>query len=158
MNILLLDDDVSCLDGLVGALEPSGHHYEAFTVPEEAVKDYAKRSYDVVITDMRMPGMSGIEVLKKVLAIDEDAKVIIVTGYGDVDTAIAAVNNRAYAFFGKPLDISELMETLCKIEREGEEKRKRRLDQTCLSEELSRLRRAYEELQSLIKAGGASAG
>lgn len=127
VNILLLDDDVSCLDALVGVLEPSGYHCESFYVPDEAVKAYTERSYDVVITDMHMPGMDGIEILKKILAIDKGAKVIIVTGNGDADTAISEVNDRAYAFFCKPLDISDLMEKLRRIEKDVDRHRKTRL-------------------------------
>lgn len=154
MNILLLDDDLSCLEGLVSVLEPAGHICFPFNIPEKAVEAYAEGPYDVVITDMRMPGMNGIEVLCEILAIDQDAKVIIVTGYGDVDTAIAAVNNRAYAFFGKPLDVSDLMEILYKIEKETKKQHMEAVDQLRMSDELCRLKRAYVELRSLIEATG----
>lgn len=61
---------------------------------------------------MRMPRMTGIQVLRVIRQIDPEARVIIMTGYGDAETAIAAVNNGAYAFFGKPVDIAELIEVL----------------------------------------------
>jgi len=124
VNILLIDDDADCLDGLVTALEPAGYRCDKFTIPREALVAYQQDQYDVVITDMKMPGLNGIQVLKKVRSLNPEAKVIINTGYGDVDTAIAAVNNGAYAFFGKPIDLVDLMETLEKIEREIKEQKK----------------------------------
>lgn len=151
MNILLLDDDSACLDGLVTALEPAGHRCDSFTIPEKAVEAYQENQYDVVITDMKMPGMNGIQVLKKIRSLNAAAKVIIVTGYGDAETAIAAVNNKAYAFFGKPIDLSELMETLEKIEREIDGQKKAKSDHARLALEYARLKQAYEDLQQLLK-------
>jgi len=118
MNILLVDDDSDCLDGLVSVLEPAGHQCDMFTVPEKALESYQQKQYDTVITDMKMPGLSGIEVLKKVRSINPEAKVIIATGYRDVETAINALNNGVYAFFDKPVETKDLMETLEKIERD----------------------------------------
>lgn len=151
MNILLLDDDESCMMGLASALEPAGYNIEMFTVPEEAVKAYQSKAYDLVITDMKMPGMNGIQVLQALRSFDPEAKVIINTGYGDVDTAIAAVNNGAYAFFGKPVDISELLETLEDLNNRLEVQEKSREDQKQLAVEYNRLKKAYEELQMLLK-------
>ncbi|MCL6561233.1 MAG: response regulator, partial [Firmicutes bacterium] len=91
---------------------------DKFTVPEEAVEAYYQNPYDVVITDMKMPGLNGIQVLKMVRSVNREAKVIIITAYGNMETAVAAVKNGAYAFFGKPVDFAELMATLEKIEKE----------------------------------------
>ncbi|NSW92744.1 MAG: response regulator [Firmicutes bacterium] len=118
MNILLVDDDADCLDGLVTVLEPAGHQCDMFTVPEKALESYQQKQYDTVITDLKMPGLSGIEVLKKVRSINPEAKVIITTGYGDAETVITALNNGVYAFFDKPIETKDLMETLEKIERD----------------------------------------
>lgn len=151
MNILLVDDDADCLDGLVTALEPAGYQCDIFTVPEKALEAYQQKQYDVVITDMKMPGLSGIEVLKKVRSINTEAKVIIATGYGDVETAIAALNNGAYAFFGKPIDLNDLMETLEKIEREPSGQKKAKIEHARLAMEYARLKQAYEDLLKLLK-------
>ncbi|GAB6181424.1 hypothetical protein JCM14036_27430 [Desulfotomaculum defluvii] len=151
MKFMLIDDDRDCLDGLVSALEPTGHELNVFTVPEEAVKAYLGNSYDVVITDMKMPGMTGIEVLKAIRKLDQNAKVILITGYGDVETAIAAVNNGAYAFFGKPVVIEELLETIEKISDEAEIRKQTKEEQERMAKEYSKLKRAYEELQELLR-------
>lgn len=151
MKLLLIDDDVNCLEGLTSALEPAGYICGAFTNPEEAVENFRQKQYDVVITDMKMPGMNGIQVLKETRSLCPNTRVIIVTGFGDVETAIAAVNNGAYAFFGKPIDIDELMDTLEKIEGEIGEQEKVRRDHARLALEYARLKRAYEELLKLLE-------
>ncbi len=151
MYILLVDDDADCLDGLVTVLEPTGHQCDTFTVPEDALEAYQQKQYDVVITDMKMPGLSGIEILKKVRSINTEARVIIATGYGDVETAIAALNNGAYAFFGKPIDLNDLMDTLEKIEGELKGQKKERIEHARLAMEYARLKQAYEDLLKLLK-------
>jgi len=151
MRLLLIDDDADCLDGLITVLEPAGYTCCTFTVPERAVEDFRQKQYDVVITDMKMPGLNGIQVLKEIRSLDPAARVIIVTGFGDVETAIAAVNNRAYAFFGKPIDIDDLMDTLEKIEGEIIVQEKAKTDHARLALEYARLKQAYEELLGLLK-------
>ena len=151
LKLLLIDDDADCLDGLSTALEPAGHTCQKFTVPVEAIKSYRQNQYDVVITDMKMPGMNGIQVLKEIRSLDPVARVIIVTGFGDVETAIAAVNNRAYAFFGKPINIDDLMDTLEKIEGEIRGQEKVKTDHARLALEYARLKQVYEELLGLLK-------
>ena len=152
MNILLIDDDPGSLDCLQSALELYGYNCKAFTLPVEAVEEYQKNAYDVVITDMRMPLMNGIQVLKKIRSINGEAKVIIITAYGDVETAVSAVNNHACAFFGKPLNFVELIETLKKIEHEREDCKLTREEYDKLTSEHAKLKKAFEDLQKLIKA------
>lgn len=150
MKILLVDDNTDCLDDLAAALGPAGYQCETFTVSQKALEAYRQARHDVVITDMKMPGMNGLELLKEIRLINNEAKVIIVTGYGDVETAIAAVNNRAYAFFGKPIDLNDLMETLKKIENEFNDLAKAKSDYDQLVMEYRRLKETYEELKELV--------
>lgn len=132
MDILLVDDDVDCLDGLVTAFEPAGHRCDKFTVPEEAVEAYRKKIYDVVITDIKMPGINGVEVIKRIQLLNRKARVIVVTGYGDEEKVVAAARNRAYALFGKPIDINNLMDILFKIESDiDDERREKTCKDTC---------------------------
>ncbi len=151
MNILLLDDEIDCLVSLAAVLKDAGSQCDEFTVPEKAVEAYRQKQYDVVITDMKMPGMNGIQVLKKIRSLNPAARVIIVTGFGDVETAIAAFNNGAYAFFGKPVDIDELMDTLEKIEGEISGQEKTKIDHARLALEYARLKQVYEEMLELLE-------
>ncbi len=152
MNILIIDDDPGCLDSLSSSLQLYSHNCEAHTNAVKAIDIYRNNysKYDLIITDMKMPIMNGIAVLQKALEINRDAKVIIITAYGDVETAISAVNNHAYAFFGKPVNFRELLETIERIESENIDKKLTLEEHKKVSEEYARLKKAYEELQSLL--------
>ncbi len=152
MNILIIDDDPGCLDSLSSSLQLYSHNCEAHTNALNALKIYKENhsKYDLVITDMKMPAISGIEVLKRALEINRNAKVIIITAYGDVETAISAVNNHAYAFFGKPINFQELLETIEKIENENSIKKLPEEELKKIIDEYAKLKKAYEELRSLL--------
>jgi DNA-binding NtrC family response regulator len=151
MKILLIDDDEVSIKSLASFLEMIKHCCQAFTVPQQAIEAYRRNAYDVVITDMIMPGMNGLEVLQQVRSINPDAKTIIITGHVDAEIIIAALNNRAYAFLGKPLKIEELMTTLYRIEQENRDMEKVAWEHARLAMEYARLKRAFEELQDLLK-------
>lgn len=158
MNIMLIDDDQDCMLGLASAIEPTGFLCDLFTSPEKAVQQYGTGSYEVVITDMKMPGMNGIQVLKAIKARNREAKVILITGYGDVDTAIAAVNNGAYAFFCKPVNIEELLETIGQISEEVGRKQREKEEQDKMAAEYLRLKKAYLEIQAVLEKQDAGSG
>jgi DNA-binding NtrC family response regulator len=151
MKILLIDDDEVSIKNLASFLGMANNCCQAFTVPEQAIEAYRRNAYDVVITDMIMPGMNGLEVLQRVRSINPDAKVIVVTGHMDLGVIIAALNNRVYAFLGKPLRIEELMVALDRIEQESRDLEKAGCEHARLAMEYVRLKSAFEDLQDLLK-------
>ena len=150
MKIMMIDDEMDCMESLAAALEPAGHQAVMFSSPADAVTQYAQGHYDVVITDMRMPRMTGIQVLRVIRQIDPEARVIIMTGYGDAETAIAAVNNGAYAFFGKPVNIVELIEVLERVGKEQERIILSKAEQERMAQEYQRLKKAHDEMIKLL--------
>jgi two-component system NtrC family sensor kinase len=102
-RILLVDDEPDILRVLAISLKADG--YEVFTAAsgEEALALFRKSAPCIVITDIKMPGMDGIEVLRQVKKIDEETQVIIITGHGDIDSAIEALQNGASDFINKPV-------------------------------------------------------
>ena len=150
MKILLIDDDETGMKRLASFLGMANHSCQTFAFPQQALEAYGRNAYDIVITDMLMPGINGLGVLQRVRSINPDAKVIIVTGHMDIEIIIAALNNRAYAFFGKPLKIEELMATLGRIEQENRNLEKARWEHARLVIEYIRLKRAFEDLQDLL--------
>lgn len=149
MRILLVDDEREVLDDLVTALKPTGYEFFKETNPVEAIKSYVNERYDVVISDVRMPEMSGIDLLKRIRELDKNARVIIITAFGDLQTAKDSVNNHAYAFFGKPVEIKDLIQVLGEIE--DELKGNRRPDMEKLSREYEHLKKAYDNLIGLLR-------
>ena len=79
MKLLIVDDEKECTDSLVTAFKPSDYEITAENDPVKALEIYKKEKFDVVLTDVRMPGMTGIELLKAIREHDEKARVIVVT-------------------------------------------------------------------------------
>lgn len=118
MKILIIDDEQECLDDVSGALGPAGYDLINKTNPIEALELAKKNAFDVIITDVRMPQMSGIEFLEEIKQAKPEQRVIVMTAYGDLKTAMEAINLKAYGFFGKPIVFSDLINTLRDIEKD----------------------------------------
>jgi two-component sensor histidine kinase len=116
MKLLIIDDQPQVTNSLKEAIEPGGHECVIYNHPIKAITHFQKEYYDVVLTDLKMPEMDGIQVLKMIQKERPGTPVIILTGYADTQNAIEAVNSGAYAFFQKPVHIQELLEILKKIE------------------------------------------
>jgi len=152
MDVLIIDDDKDCLNDIADALDPLNYTCIKELSPLAAIEKYKKNKFDVVITDIKMPEMNGIEVLRNIKNIDKNARVIIITGYGDLDTAVQAINNHAYAFFGKPIDFKELVETLRIIEEELNKDDDLNIDYKKLSDEYKELKKSYDDLLDVVKS------
>ena len=102
-KILLIDDETDILRVLSRSLKADG--YEVLTADdgEEGLVLFDKEKPDIVLTDVKMPGMDGIEVLREIRQRSDDSEVIIVTGHGDIDTAIEALQFGASDFINKPV-------------------------------------------------------
>jgi two-component system NtrC family response regulator len=113
-KILVIDDDESLRRVLEYTLQEEG--YEVFTAAsgEEGLELFEERQPALVITDMKMPGLNGFQVLKEVKERSAEALVIIVTAFGEVDAAVKAMNLGAYDFITKPLSRDELKLTVKK--------------------------------------------
>lgn len=118
MRIILIDDEIAIIESLKFALEPAGHQCDLYSNPRTAINAFKTDDYDAVITDFKMPEMTGIDVLKQVRKLSSQAPVIILTGYADIDNAIEALNFGASAFFRKPFAIKDLMDVLVRVETE----------------------------------------
>ena len=105
MNILLIEDNKGVLNSISEALILNNFPNEKFSKPKEAIKAFMSGKFEVVITDFRMPEMNGIEVLKVIKEYNPRVYVIIITGYPSIEGAIEALNNDAYAFLCKPVDM-----------------------------------------------------
>ncbi|MCR4940002.1 MAG: sigma-54 dependent transcriptional regulator [Treponemataceae bacterium] len=107
-NILIIDDEKNIREGLADAMELEG--YKAFMAEDgkAGLERIAKGDIDLVITDLRMPGITGEQVLSKVTAENPGVPVIVLTGHGSIDAAVDAMRNGAYDFLTKPLNLDQL--------------------------------------------------
>ncbi|MEW6237317.1 MAG: sigma-54 dependent transcriptional regulator [Candidatus Omnitrophota bacterium] len=106
--ILIADDEVNSRDGLRKALESSERKVETAADGAEAYVKFKKQGCDVLITDIRMPEMNGMELLKKVKEEDPSVSVIVLTAYGSIEMAVKAMKLGAYNYLTKPVNLDEL--------------------------------------------------
>lgn len=107
-TLLVCDDEKNIREGLGLALEMDGYNVLLAENGVEAWKLINKNDVDLVITDLRMEGMSGEELLKKVVASYPNIPVVILTGHGTIETAVDAMRDGAVDFFTKPVDLDRL--------------------------------------------------
>ncbi|MBW2615083.1 MAG: sigma-54-dependent Fis family transcriptional regulator [Deltaproteobacteria bacterium] len=107
-KILIIDDELIMRESLAGWLERDGHYIETAASGEEALERLKDTRFDILLVDIKMDGMSGLDVLKQVKATDPDTAVVMITAYGSISTAIEAMKNGAYEYLLKPFDPDEL--------------------------------------------------
>jgi signal transduction histidine kinase len=110
--LLVVDDEARQMEALCRTLEPEGYEVSGFTSPHEAVASLRDRAYDIVLTDLMMPGMDGITLLRTVLEMDADLVGILMTGEGTVTTAVDAMKVGALDYILKPFKLSAIRPVL----------------------------------------------
>ena len=101
-NILVIDDDESIRYGSIQTLTEEGYRTQAVENGQQGLEKTSKESFDVILLDLKMPGIPGMEVLKKLKENDPNSIVIVITGYATIDTAVEAMKQGAYDFLTKP--------------------------------------------------------
>ncbi|MFH1061794.1 MAG: sigma-54 dependent transcriptional regulator [Candidatus Omnitrophota bacterium] len=107
-RILLVDDEKDLLEWLSIVLEKEGYLIKCATSGEEALKLFGQEQFDMVITDIRMTPINGLELLKKLKAINPEIIVLMVTAYASVDTAVKALRYGAYDYLFKPFKLDDI--------------------------------------------------
>ncbi|MGK5094891.1 response regulator [Deltaproteobacteria bacterium TL4] len=117
MQILLIDDDLNFLDELKERLTKYGYIVQIAGDGETAWDLFSKAptEYDVIISDIKMPVLGGVELLKRLRYYEYDVPVIIMTGHGDLNISIEALKHGAYNFLLKPFSLKDLRKTLSKL-------------------------------------------
>lgn len=108
-RILITDDDVDLRELLTEAVKNWGYIVSVAKDGEEALRKLRMERYDIVITDLMMPGMDGLALLKRIEELDREILVIIITGYATIETAVKAIEAGAYDYIAKPFRLDELM-------------------------------------------------
>ena len=103
-RILIIDDEQAVCGFLMEFLEGEGYAVFTAATADEAMMFMGTQAFDVIMTDIRMPGLSGIELLRQVREYELKSQVIIMTSYATVDTAIEAIRYGAYDYMKKPLE------------------------------------------------------
>jgi two-component system response regulator AtoC len=139
MRLLIVDDDAGLRKSLSLILQEAGHETVVATDAEEGLQIAASQVFDLVLTDVRMPGMGGLEFLRRYRESGGEALVLVMTAYGSFDLAVEAMKAGAYDYLAKPFGAEEVLLTLRKAEEREQ-----------LRREVGRLR---EEVKSEVKFG-----
>lgn len=111
-NILVIDDEKSIRNSLKEILEYEAHEVDLAENGLAGLDLYKENKYDIVLCDIKMPEMDGMEVLEKLVEMDNEVAVIMISGHGNIDTAVESIKKGAYDFIEKPLDLNRLLVTV----------------------------------------------
>jgi DNA-binding NtrC family response regulator len=139
-RVLIVDDDFGMTDVLTEGLQKLGMRIETRNTGDAAFDLLQREDFDVVVTDLRMPGGGGLVLCERIVTTRPDIPVLVITAFGSLDTAIAAIRAGAYDFIPKPFDLDFLGICL-----------RRALQHRALRDEVKRLHR---ELRSVAPASG----
>jgi two-component system, NtrC family, nitrogen regulation response regulator NtrX len=138
-NILIIDDEKAIRKTLSEILGFEGFKIQEASDGEEGLKMFSATTYDVVLCDIKMPKLDGIEFLTKVSQINPDVPVIMISGHGNIDTAVEAVKKGAFDYISKPPDLNRLLITI-----------RNAMDKNSLSKEARTLKKRVNRVQDMI--------
>jgi len=140
-SILVIDDERIVQESCRRILVPEGYAVESAYTGQEGLGRLADASFDLVITDLKMPGISGMEALKKIKHDDPDIGIIMITGYSTTETAVEAMKLGAFDYLPKPFTPDELMTAVSKA-----------LEKKRLIRETKHLEKAYRDAAAAISS------
>ncbi|MBC8357564.1 MAG: response regulator [Candidatus Aminicenantaceae bacterium] len=111
-KILVIDDEAGIRSSLKGILEDEGYIIKTSETGEGGLKLLKKQYFDLILLDIWLPEINGIEVLKKIKKMDENPQVVMISGHGTIETAVKATKLGAYDFLEKPLSLEKVVLTV----------------------------------------------
>ena len=137
--ILLIDDEKSIRNVLKDILQHEGYRIEEAADGEQGLQKLAAQPFDLVLCDIKMPKMDGLEVLQQIMQLQPDVPVIMISGHGTIETAVDAVKKGAFDFIAKPPDLNRLLITI-----------RNALDKNTLVKETRVLKKKVQRVQDII--------
>ncbi len=138
-NILIIDDERSIRSVLKDILTNEGYKTDEAADGEEGFKKFSTGSFDLVLCDIKMPKMDGMEFLHKATEINPEIPVIMISGHGNIETAVEAVKKGAFDYISKPPDLNRLLITI-----------RNAMDKNTLVKETKMLKRKVSKVQEII--------
>lgn len=142
-DILIIDDEKAIRKTLTEILSFEGYKIDEAADGEEGLKRFREKQYDVVLCDIKMPKLDGIEFLQKAGESNPDVPIIMISGHGNIETAVEAVKKGAYDYISKPPDLNRLLITI-----------RNAMDKSTLVTETKVLKRKVSKVQEMIGSSG----
>jgi RNA polymerase sigma factor (sigma-70 family) len=152
-TVFLIDDDPGVRDSLTLLLSLKDISTQPFANADTFLESYTPERVGCVLTDLRMPGMTGLELQTALRERHIDLPVVVLTAHGDVATARAALKNGAFDFLEKPVDDAMLLDVLHNALRVDRERRSAAVQRSTSDERRERLTRREREILKLLTAG-----
>jgi two-component system response regulator FixJ len=153
MAIALIEDDEAILRSLGMLLESRGVTVRAYASAESFLADAEAGPAQCVVTDIRMPGMSGLELQRELKARDAAVPVILITGHGDIAMAVQAIKQGAFDFIEKPLDDERLIASIAQAVERGQRARVEQSERELLEARVAELSPRQIEVMHLVADG-----
>jgi two-component system nitrogen regulation response regulator NtrX len=159
-NILIIDDEASICSSLKGILEDEGFLVKTAESGEGGLEMLKRQNVDLVLLDIWLPKMSGIDVLKKIKAMEESPQVVMISGHGTIETAVTATKLGAHDFLEKPLSLEKVILTVRnalrqkKLEEENLLLRERQRGRYYLIGESPSIQKLRKEIEAAAVSGG----
>lgn len=157
ISVLVVDDEPSLLEGLQVFLEDEGYAVHLSTDGDNALEVFRKIVPWIVITDLRMPGLSGIEMIRRIKDINQDTIIIVLTGFGSMEAAVESIRLDVFDFLNKPIDIDILKNTLDRAGKSIEEIQQAESETNMLREQLALAKSHIQIQQKSLKEQEAQA-
>lgn len=138
-SILIIDDERAIRKTLTEILGFEGYKIEEASDGEEGLKKFREKNYDLILCDIKMPKLDGLEFLEKAKEINSEVPIIIISGHGNIETAVEAVKKGAYDYISKPPDLNRMLITL-----------RNAMDKTSLVAETKLLKRKVNKVQDMV--------
>lgn len=138
-SILIIDDEKAIRKTLTEILGFEGYKIDEASDGEEGLRKFKEKNYDLILCDIKMPKLDGLEFLEKAKEINGEVPIIIISGHGNIETAVEAVKKGAYDYISKPPDLNRLLITL-----------RNAMDKTTLVAETKVLKRKVSKVQDIV--------
>ncbi|MCO6429626.1 MAG: sigma-54-dependent Fis family transcriptional regulator, partial [Deltaproteobacteria bacterium] len=117
LSVLIIEDDENLRASIAGSLTSHGYQVSTACSSKEGLAQVQREQFDIVLTDLQLPEMDGINLIQKMRKLDSEADLVLMTAYGSSDIAIDALKAGAHDYISKPFSVDELLLTLRKIEQ-----------------------------------------
>jgi len=152
-TVFLVDDDAGVRDGLQWLLESAGLHVQAYPSAVEFLENFDPTRPGCLVLDVRMPGLSGLELQQILTTRQCGIPIIIITGHGDVPMCVRAFESGAFGFLEKPMDRQRLLDHVLRAIERDRQNREQEAQQTDLAPLLERLTAREREVVDLLVTG-----
>ena len=152
-TVYIVDDDEAVRDSLRWPLEANNYRVRAFPSGESFLAEYDEKRPSVLIVDVRMPGMSGLELQEQLLARKSTMPIVFITGHGDVPMAVSTIKKGAIDFLEKPFDETDLREIVGRMFEQANERLSQAQAQREHDAMLARLTAREQQVLERIVAG-----